>query len=96
MHKQDLKNFLQKHLKKHSDETETYIIFSAKNISEQRKKKKELNQNINRNGQSNPCNFKSNNFCCTIVQSSNTFKSTVTNKVFNVYDTFNCKYSYTY
>ena len=40
MHKQDLKNFLQKHLKKHSDETETYIIFSAKNISEQRKKKR--------------------------------------------------------
>ena len=90
MHKQDLKNFLQKHLKKHSDETETYIILVSS------EKKKELNQNINRNGQSNPCNFKSNNFCCTIVQSSNTFKSTVTNKVFNVYNTFNCKYSYTY
>ena len=53
--------------------------------------RKQLYQNINQNGYSNPCNSKLNNLCCTAVQSSNTFRSTVTCKTFRIYNKLNCK-----
>ena len=42
--------------------------------------RKQLCQNFNQNGYLKHCNSKLNNLCCIQVQSTNTFRSTVTNK----------------
>ena len=56
--------------------------------------KKLLNQNINQNDHLIRCNSKSNNLCCTQLQSINIYKSLVTNKVFNIYNKPKCKSKY--
>ena len=48
--------------------------------------RKQLCQNIDQNCYSKPCNSKLNNLCCTQVQSTNTFRSTITNKTFKIYN----------
>ena len=56
--------------------------------------RKQLCQNIDPNGYWKPCNSKLNNLCCTQVQSTNTFKNTVTHKTFKMYNKLNCKSKY--
>ena len=56
--------------------------------------KTHLRQNIDQNIYSKPCNSKLNNSCYTQVQSTNTFKSTVTHKTFKIYNKLNCKSKY--
>ena len=56
--------------------------------------RKQLRQSTNQNGYSKPCNSKSNNLCCTHVQSTSTFRSTVTFKTFKIYNKFNCRSKY--
>ena len=46
---------------------------------------KKLCQSIDQNGYSHPCNSKLSNLYCTQVQSTNSFKSTVTQKTFKTY-----------
>ena len=59
--------------------------------------RKQLRQSTNQNGYSKPCNSKSNNLCCTLwnaVQSTSTFRNTVTFKTFKIYHKLNCKSKY--
>ena len=56
--------------------------------------RKQLRQNINHNGYVKPCNFKLNNLCCTQVQSTSTFRNTVTCKTFKTHNKLNCKSKY--
>ena len=44
-----------------------------------------------RNGHSVPWSSKSNNLCCTQVQSTNIFNMKVTSKMFNICNKLNCK-----
>ena len=53
--------------------------------------RKQLRQSINQNGYSKPCNSKLNNLYSTQVQSTSTFKSTVTHKTFKINNKLNCK-----
>ena len=56
--------------------------------------RKQLCQNINPNHYLKPCNSSLNNLCCTQVQSTNTFRSTVTQKALKVYNKLNCESKY--
>ena len=56
--------------------------------------RKQLCQNINPKHYLKPCNFSLNNLCCTQVQSTNTFRSTVTQKALKVYNKLNCESKY--
>ena len=56
--------------------------------------RKQLRQNINQNGYSKLRNSKLNNLRCTQVQSTNTFRSTVTRKTFKICNELNCKSKY--
>ena len=53
--------------------------------------KKQPRQSINQNSYSKPCNSKLNHLCCTQVQATSTFRSTVTHKTFKIYKKLNCK-----
>ena len=56
--------------------------------------RKQLCENIDQNGYPKPCNSKLNNLCCTQVQSTNIFRSTVTHNTFKIYNKLNCKSKY--
>ena len=63
-------------------------ILGKKRIINNRKR---LRQSINQNGYSKPCNSKLNNLYSTQVQSTSTFKITVTHKTFKINNKLNCK-----
>ena len=51
----------------------------------------QLRQSINQNGYWKSCNSQLNNLCCTQVQSTSTFRSTITHKTFKINNKLNCK-----
>ena len=63
-------------------------IFGKKTIINNRT---QICKSNNKNGYSKPCNSKLKNLCCTHVQSTSTFRSTVTHKTFKICNKLNYK-----